>query len=77
VFSRLKVVLSLLVAGFAASSTLHGASFAGTLVLGRPTDTSVVANVVSPTTANAYIEFGITPAPPRSRSTPTSQRRSS
>ena len=30
------------------------------VVLGRPTDVSVVANVVSPTTANAYIEFGIT-----------------
>ena len=34
--------------------------FAGTVVLGRPTDVSVVANVVSPTTANAYLEFGIT-----------------
>lgn len=58
--SRLKVVLLLVAAGWLAAGSLQGASFAGTIVLGRPTDTSVVANVVSPTAANAYIEFGIT-----------------
>jgi hypothetical protein len=48
------------VVGLIAAHPLRAASFAGTLVLGRPTDVSVVANVVSPTTASAYIEFGIT-----------------
>jgi len=42
---------------FAASITLR-AQYTGTIILGRPEDTSIVANVMSPTAGTAYLEYG-------------------
>ena len=37
------------------------ADFSGTIVLGRPTDKSIAANVLAPTAQNLFVEFGTQP----------------
>ena len=39
----------------------RAADFAGTIILGRPTDSSITANVLSPTAASVYLEYGTQP----------------
>ncbi len=41
-------------------STAHAATFAGSLVLGRPTDVTIAANVLAPTALTFYLEYGAT-----------------
>jgi hypothetical protein len=56
--SRPLVALLLGCAALLPSAT--AADFTGTIVLGRPTDSSVVANAIAPTSLTAYLEFGPT-----------------
>lgn len=52
-----------LVCGWAlAISAAHAATFSGSLVLGRPTDVSIAANVLAPTALSFYLEYGTTSA---------------
>ncbi len=51
-----RILLALCVLGFSVQSLC--AQFAGTIILGRPEDTSIVANVMSPAGGTAYIEYG-------------------
>ena len=40
---------------------LQAADFPGTLVLGRPTNRSIAANLLAPTAQSVYLEFGLQP----------------
>ena len=40
-------------------SPLRGADFAGSIVLGRPTASGITANILSPVTLQAYLEYGV------------------
>jgi len=48
--------LGILVAG--AGACLQAADFPGTMVLGRPTDTLIAANLIAPTAMSVYLEYG-------------------
>ena len=49
---------------------LVAADFAGTLVLGRPTDKLIAANVVAPSAQSFYLEYGTTRGTYPSQTTP-------
>lgn len=42
----------------AVAASLRGADFPGTVILGRPTNRSVAANLLSPAAASVYLEYG-------------------
>ena len=49
---RLLCLLLLVCAG------LRAADFPGTIVLGRPTNKSIAANLLAPSAQSAYLEYG-------------------
>jgi hypothetical protein len=54
---KLRLVLLLFLAG----AGLHAADFPGTLVLGRPTNRSIAANLLSSSAQSVYLEYGTRP----------------
>jgi len=53
--------LTSLLAGLLLVGRASSAEFPGTLVLGRPTDTLMAANVISPSAVSLYLEYGTRP----------------
>jgi hypothetical protein len=52
------LLVSFFLLGVGLFSTDIKAQYAGTIILGRPEDTSIVANVMSPTAGTVFIEYG-------------------
>ncbi len=57
-FLKRHLLLCLLTLGIVSLSTNAYAQYAGTIILGRPEDTSIVANVMSPTAGTVFIQYG-------------------
>jgi hypothetical protein len=54
----MKFCLLAIVAALFAGSATFAADFAGTIVLGRPTNKSIAANLIAPSVLSAYLEYG-------------------
>ena len=59
--ARAWAVWGAVVMGAGLTLPASAADFPGTLVLGRPTNQSIVANVLAPTAHSLYLEFGLQP----------------
>ena len=67
---RVSALLVRLAFAFGPVVPLAAAEFPGTLVLGRPTDKLIAANVVAPSALSFYLEYGTQPGVYGSQSTP-------
>ena len=67
---RVSALLVRLAFAFGPVVPLAAAEFPGTLVLGRPTDKLIAANVVAPSALSFYLEYGTRPGVYGSQSTP-------